>query len=213
MPPKLLTILGKSVLCCSMVENLLSQKMMPFASYFCNYSPISNDTVPLFLRTIAAQLIKQTPELVTWVHQNYVEKAMSPSKKNMKDLLTQVLAGMQICRVLVDGVDECEESQRKEILTSILLLQQEAGSSCKLLIASRDEAQIHKFLRQSSKISLKGKTDHAIDLCIKNGISDLEQAFGLLDEGFVKHIQRQLSSKAGGASVLHSWLQNPLIIS
>ena len=129
----------------------------------------------------------------------------------MKDLLTQVLASMRMCRIVIDDVDECEESQQKEVLNSILLLQREAGSSCKLLIASRDEIQIRRILRQSSSISLKGKTDHAIALFIKNGISDLGQAFDSLDEGFVNRMQRQLSLKAGGGLVLPSWSRILLI--
>lgn len=116
----------------------------------------------------------------------------------MKDLLTRVLASLQNCRVVIDGVDECEELQQREILSSILSLQKESISSCKLLIASRDEMQIKRVLRQSTSISLKGKTDNAIALFISRGISDLRQAFDSLDEGFVNRMQRQLASKAGG---------------
>ncbi len=116
----------------------------------------------------------------------------------MKDLLTQVLASLQNCRVVIDGVDECEELQQREILSSIVPLQKEPSSSCKLLIASRDEIQIKRILRQSNSISLKGKTDHAIALFISRGISDLRQAFDSLDERFVDRMQRQLSLKAGG---------------
>lgn len=196
--------LGKSVLCYSLVEYLQARHTTAFASYFCNYCPVGSDTLTLILRTIAAQLIKLNPDLLAYVYQNYVEKALSPNKKIIKNILSEVLASLQSCRILIDGIDECEESQQREILSSILSLQTDAGSSCKLLIASRDEIQINRILRQSKSISLKGKTDNAIDMFIRRGVSDLRQAFDSLDEGFVDRMQRQLSVRAGGMFILLS---------
>ena len=151
------------------------------------------------MRSIAAQLVKSLPGIVPYVHQHYVDKALSPSPKLMRKLLREVLAGTDCCRIVLDGIDECDETQQKEVLSTFLDFQQNAADSCKILFASRnDENHIKNLLRKSTIIPLKGQTDDAIRLFVNSKIAELTDKFEFLSDIVLDRIRYRLSSKADG---------------
>ena len=134
-----------------------------------------------------------------YVHQHYIDTALSPSPKLMRKLLREVLAGTDTCRIVLDGIDECDETQQRDVLSTFLGLQQNAGNSCKILFASRnDENHIKALLRQSTVIPMKGQTDDAIRLFVNSKIAELTDKFESLNDIVLDRIRYRLSSKADG---------------
>lgn len=117
----------------------------------------------------------------------------------MKDLLAQVLSGLHLSRIVLDGIDECHETQQKEILSTFLSLQKNAPNSCKLLISSRvDEGYIKRMLRQNPTVRLKEHTADAISLFVEQNVAELSEIFDSLEEDLLTRIRRELCLKAGG---------------
>lgn len=186
-------------MCSKLVDHLQEQQILSCAYYFCRFSPTGTDTCVEVLRTAVAQLVKCQPDLLPHIHQNYVYKALNPSLKCMKDLLAQVLSGLHLSRIVLDGIDECHETQQKEILTTFLSLQKNAPNSCKLLISSRvDEGYIKRILRQKPTVRLKEHTADAISLFVEQNVAELSEIFDSLEEDLLSRIRRELCLKAGG---------------
>ena len=172
---------------------------MASAYYFCRYSDTSPDTAVQIMRSIAAQLVRSLPDIVPYVHQHYIGKALYPSPKLMRKLLREVLAGTDCCRIVLDGIDECDEAQQREVLSTFLDLQQNAANSCKMLFASRnDENHIKNLLRKSTVVPMKGQTDDAIRLFVNSKVAELTDKFESLNDIALDRIRYRLSSKADG---------------
>ena len=187
--------------CSQLIDHLDEQADFQCAFYFCNYSPDDSDTCILIIRSIAAQLLRTQPDIVTYVHRKYVDVAQVTSMKRMKALLSDILAVVKGCRIILDGIDECHVEQQKGIITTFLSLQNEAADSCKILFSSRnDESHIARQLRTKTMISLTGQTDEAIALYAKQKIGELSLVFEGLDETLLADMQRQICSKAEGTT-------------
>ena len=145
-----------------------------------------------------------------YVHQHYLDTALYPSLKLMRKLLRDVLAGTDCCRIVLDGIDECDETQQREVMSIFLDLQQNAADSCKILFASRnDENHIKSLLRKSTIIPMKGQTDDAIRLFVNSKIAELTDKFESLSDIVLDRIRYRLSSKADGKLLRSSnYIQN-----
>ena len=84
--------------------------------------------------------------------------------KQIKRLLTDLLASIAYCRIVIDGIDEIEEIHQKEVISTLLTLQKGAPKTCKLVISSRnDEGLIKNLLKKEvTLLPLKVQTDDAI---------------------------------------------------
>ena len=151
------------------------------------------------MRSIAAQLVRCQPDIVPYVHQNYIDTALHPSPKLMRKLLREILTATNCCRIVLDGIDECEDAQQRDVLSTFLDLQQDATDSCKILFASRnDENLIKALLRHNTVIPMRGQTDDAIRLFVNSKIAELTDKFESLDDIVLDRIRYRLSSKADG---------------
>lgn len=162
------------------------------------------------MRSIAAQLIRRLPDIVPYVHQHYIDTTLYPSPKLIRKLLREVLAGTSCCRIVLDGIDECDETQQKEVLSTFLEFQQNAADSSKILFASRNnENHIKNLLRKSTIIPMKGQTDDAIRLFVNSKIAELTDKFEFLSDIVLDRIRHRLSSKADGKLLLSfNYVQN-----
>ena len=138
---------------------------------------------------------------MTYVHRKYVDIAQTTSMKRMKALLSDILAVVKSCRIILDGIDECNVEQQKAIISTFLSFQNEAADSCKILFSSRnDESHIARQLCRKTVISLRGQTDEAIAIYAKKKIGELSQVFEGLNENLLADMQRQICSRAEGTS-------------
>ena len=178
-----------------------SQEQADLASayYFCTHSSMTKNTSTRVMRTIVAQLIRSRPDLLPYVHHNYVDKTLNPSSKSVRRLLSEMLASIECPRIVLDGIDECDEAEQKEIVSVFLELQKNAAESCKILFASRnDESDIKSLLQHKTLIALKGQTNEAIRLFVNSKVEDIKGKLGCLDGVLLDKIRFRLSSKAQG---------------
>ncbi len=113
-------------------------------------------------------------------------------------MLKDILSVVDSVRVVLDGLDECEDVVRKDILATMIEIQKTKGHTCKILISSRPDSSLDRDVRNKTTIDLRGETDQGIRAYVKYEVERLGSYFGALDEDLSKSLEALMSSKADG---------------
>ncbi|KAI3329791.1 hypothetical protein F4824DRAFT_372120 [Ustulina deusta] len=203
---------GKSVICASLIDLLEDSGITTF-SYFCKYH--QDDTSSQILRTLVLKIIESSPDFSTIVFTEFVQKYREPSLRILQTMLMGsgdkpgLLHGIPACRIVIDGLDECNPKERKCIVEDLLKLVSvnSRGGNCKLLISSRDVPEIslavQKKRRDVGVISLSNERDsldHTIQLFVENRLRDFVEERESLQIGHevVEDIVHIMADKADG---------------
>jgi hypothetical protein len=98
-----------------------------------------------------------------------------PSKKALLVLLPELLQGLGSTRLVIDGVDEWDAVEQKELLRDLMQLLSTDPSSyiCKLLIASRDTLDVSRNIRKKKKsVVAMSLSEREESLAISQSIGD-----------------------------------------
>jgi ankyrin repeat protein len=150
--------IGKTVISCFVVEKL-QQKVLETPStvlvhYFCdNKHEYRRAAIPI-LRGILVQLLQQRPVLFELIKDDYKRKKSS-IVRNLDSLWAPLVRMLKSCGddevyILIDAIDECEESSRKELLG--LLKELDASVKARILITGRPESDIEEKARSLGQI-------------------------------------------------------------
>lgn len=163
--------------------------------YFCNSHSDSRDLCGTIFRTLALQLIRENIELVSYVSDNYAARGLTCSMTQLKELLPNLIKATLATRIIIDGLDECEDKDQKQILQELMKL---CGDRCKVLISSRDSGHIGKTLRKKKTLAFRdrrGDIDRDIRLYASQALAGLREEFG--DE-IIEEIEQAVVKKADG---------------
>ena len=199
------------MLCSHIIKGLKQDTKTVVLYYFCHfkfYSDSSQDSSisAMILKSLAAQMLRHDRDLAPLIFDTCLSQNLKPSRSQMRQILPILISAFQSVRIIIDGLDECDESAQKTILEEILLLPlSKATGRCKVMISSQDVDQIYKSLRTRTTVSLseEHKTHHkAIQGFAHSRFSQLIR--DLDDISFqgdsVKSIEQALVDKANGKS-------------
>ena len=129
---------------------------MTTISYFCKHH--GHDSASRILKAIVLKLVNTNPDLTAVAFTNYVKNYAEPTLKILRTMLkgspdTQgLLQGASPCRIVIDGLDECEASEQRFIIEDLIqLVSTTEQSNCKLLVCSRDLPEINRALPKKAK--------------------------------------------------------------
>ena len=140
---------GKTMLAATAIDYLLTsvqRRSVGVAYVYCNYkSQKDQDTVAL-LAAILKQLVQMHPPLIQHVDELYARHSLKTTKPAADEILTTLqsaLAGLSMTYVVVDALDECQDSNgtRRSFLSSLKHLQ--ARSDMRLMVTSRNIPNIN----------------------------------------------------------------------
>lgn len=207
-------LLGKSVLCSSLVQYAEAKGTNVFF-YFCSYHGNATGSSSRLLRSLTAQIIQKHRDLAFHVYEKYLQSYPVPSRRALLGLLPELLQGLGSLRFIVDGIDEWDERDQKEVLRDLMQMLSTDCSSflCKIMIASRDTLEISRSLRKNNKaavsISLSDgdegiSIDRSIGHFVDNKLSNLPDHFNELDpdSSVLAQIKRTLLGKSNGITIL-----------
>ena len=178
-----------------------------------------SDACSLAFRSLIAQLLRNRADLLPHVYDNYVKVGAVPKLGKTKDLLKDLLRCLETTYILLDGLDECEGSHQKLILTefsNLVLADSEAKLSppkLKILVCSRDTKDIARKLNKAPQISLTSEDRHVsqdIASFTKNSLAELKDRF---DDTVVEEIGNAVVKKAEGKKFPVSGLSCHLLLS
>jgi hypothetical protein len=156
------------------------------------------------MRSIAAQLVTANLDLLPHVINDYVDECQNPSLVTLRKLLPQLLSNIQSSRIIIDGVDECDDQEQKRLLSEMIRICQTPESSCKILFSSREMEYIKGSLRSKPTISLtaqRKEVDHAIGLYIKQNLNELRERLYSIGNGVFSDIEEKMMRKSGGKNL------------
>ncbi|KAH3951684.1 hypothetical protein HBI56_079460 [Parastagonospora nodorum] len=201
---------GKSVLCSTLVQHAEASNLDVFY-YFCSFLGSHSDGPNRLLRSIITQVIQKHQVLATYVHDVYFKSHPIHTKKALLGLLTELLRGLGPVRLVVDGIDEWESRDQKELFKDLeqLITPNQPSHICKILIASRETIHISRLLRKKDK--------SAMTICLSNveeglavtgsiakfvdsKLSDLPEHFDDFDHdtSILVHVKQTLLKKSHG---------------
>ena len=190
---------GKTYLCSLLIQNLETHQDLSSTYYFCRHQLSEKTTCATILRTMTIQLLKSHPDMTELVHQAYLQKNSSLSYPAIKKMLKEILVSVSNTRMILDGIDECNQSTQREVLGCLLDFHRHTGGSCKLLISSREDPLIGKTMPpQMHHIKLGERTTDGLNIFIENKLKELKEYFPWLEPEVANLVQRRLQDRAKG---------------
>ena len=189
---------GKSFLCSLIVQNSEIHEESSTVYYFCGQKPSSVDAPTVLLRTLAVQLLRQSLELASFVHQAYLQKALGRSAPTMKKLMKDLLSTNRAVRIVIDGIDEWNRTAQKDTLKALVELQKHGGSNCKLLIASRKEPWIRDAITHKVHVEIDSKSAEGLLRYIDSTTDSLQGHFQDFTPELWERLTLKLQDKACG---------------
>lgn len=184
--------------------------------YFCSYLGDSSDRSSRLLRSLVSQIIQKHQDLAIHIYDIYFQSHPVPSRKALLNLLPELLQALGSVRFVIDGIDEWDVRNQKELLKDLTQMSSTDPSLyiCKILISSRDSLEISRSLGRKNKstvaISLSDDDEgvainRSIGRFVDTRLSDLPNHFNELDPStlVLAHVKRTLLDKSNGRVILY----------
>lgn len=123
---------------------------MTVAYYFCNSHNDGGNPCNQILRSLVLQLLRQHLDLPPHVCENYTNRGYNPSMQQLRKLLPELLDTIPAIRIIIDGLDECQEKMQKQVMQELLCLCTSSDGHCKILFSSREVLRLVKLYAESS---------------------------------------------------------------
>jgi hypothetical protein len=200
---------GKSTICSSLVQHAEAKAVHVFY-YFCSSLGHSLDGPNRLLRSLVSQVVQKHQDLAVYVHDIYFKSHPVPTKKTLLGLLLELLRGLGSVRLVVDGIDEWNPRDQKDVLKDLtqMLSTNKSLNICKVMIASRDTLDTSRILRKDKSavtISLSDGDEgaavtHSITHFVNTKFSSLPDHFDELDPdaSILADVKQTLLSKSHG---------------
>ena len=198
---------GKTMIASLIVEEVKAIDSVNLAFFYCRYNDNHKNSFTSVLRGILVQLIHQNEDLLSYVYDACCSSSEvsldSPSR--LKDLVETSLRSCSNCCVIVDGVDECEETEEKKIIewfTAITKKRpQQDAATIRLMFVSQRDKMTESLLAKAAVIPLDSK-QHQEDIraYARHWSEKLQKKFGI-SESSAGQISKAVADEAKGESV------------
>ncbi|KAL6413086.1 uncharacterized protein AUP68_02584 [Ilyonectria robusta] len=197
---------GKSVLASVVIEEIADKKTVPIAFFYCKNGDQEKKTLISLMKAVLSQLVTQQDHLIPYYHDEGVRsgEVSLQSTKLCKSLLRHMLLNIPKAFLVIDGLDECDDTERRLILDFlsevINLCDSKTPGKVRVLILSRDEPDIRRALAIATVIRI-GRQDTLQDIesYIQYHASQVQQKFKLPDVDR-EYIEQNVLDKSDGNS-------------
>lgn len=184
--------------------------------YYCNRDSSGPTNIEIVMRCLIRQLAyKQGKGIDQTLIDDYEKRSLNgfasghPTLKECTQLLKTLLIKQgEPCYVVIDALDESNQTQRRELLATLSAAAKESPQRVKTFITSRDEQDIVRWMKSIKDLpSLyigAGATENAADVEryvrseIERYISEGQLLEGNVDDGLRDMICETLIKKANG---------------
>ncbi len=195
-----------------MIASLIIEEMKNIDSvdlgfFYCKYSDNQKKNFIDVLRGILVQLVQQNEELLSYVYDaccSSSERTMeSPSL--LKNLVDTSLKNCANTCIIIDGMDECEETEEKKIIMWLIatlenITKDNAGTMRLLFISQRDRLT-ESLLTQAAVISLDSKYHQQDILTYARHWSTKIQRKFAIPEDSARKIGTDVATQAQGETI------------
>ncbi|RDW67573.1 hypothetical protein BP6252_08969 [Coleophoma cylindrospora] len=211
----LLRLIGRPGIGKTMISSFLAHELeqkaemkpsMTLAYYFCDNKDEKRNTGLAILRGLLSQLLRQRPNLFKHIQPDYDQQQQSLVTnidalwRILKQMLEDAKAGDVY--LLIDALDECRKSTRKEFLAPLATLLgslRPTKGRLKILITSRPESDIQEYLSEL-EIQLQvdsGKVNKDLGKFIDVKVDELSNKKNYSSK-LTEQVRSTLTTHAGG---------------
>lgn len=200
---------GKTVLAAAAVEYLfqLSRRSntstgMSISYFFCTLNDRRSRESQTILTTLARQILnifEETKEIAESLRSMFVTNHRDPTIKELSVLFASVARLPTASYLVIDGLDECNDCDRTEILTFLSALMRQIPHGIKILISSRwMDSELLKNFQQISIHTSRNRSD--IELYIREIVDEKirDRIIVIKDPSMATEIKQCLIRKSGG---------------
>ena len=211
-----------------MVASLIIEEMRKIDSFdvgffYCKYSDDRKNSFIDLLRGILIQLVQKNEEVLSHVYEACcLSREITLSSSGiLKQLVEVSLRSCANVCIIIDGIDECEETEEKKIIGWFLavfekITKDNAGTLRLLFISQRDKVT-ESLLAQAVVIPLDSKYhEEDIQEYARHWSTKIQQKFGILKES-ARQICTDVAAQAQGernskSTVGHMYNRNANLI-
>ena len=183
----------------------------------------TNTTTLQVLHSLTFQLLVENKHLQPIVIHAYQSNSrqLSSSADFVQSLLYDLVKGVESVCIIIDGLDEIKEPERQALLFILLKLAND-NANLKLLISSRDEADISRLLRTAAqRICIGNKNLSDIEAFVISKANewllrcqdDLERESDSAKANEIREMFQPVATKAEGTTRFIFWTCMPVTYS
>jgi hypothetical protein len=152
---------GKTILASVVVDAVREIPDANLAFFYCRHSDPTRNSFISVARSILAQILAQDPHLLSYFHEmaSTTDPTMLSSITVAKRMLETSFGSCSKLYIIIDGLDECERGERKEIATWLQGVIEELPSSQKnslrCLIISQDDDNAQRNLKDFAAVKMR----------------------------------------------------------
>ena len=171
---------------------------------FPTYDDTNGNTEVAITRSLLYQLCRANPSLIPAVNKEHDSRRnRSLLLKTWEKELETFICGSEPVYIVLDGLDECDEMEREQLLRTMLGLWQNC-SNLHVLIASRKEVDIRRALETNCEtLNVEEKNRSDIKRFVTKEINDLWVKIRHIAEpaagGFFKIVAQNIVNQSEGA--------------
>ena len=171
---------------------------------FPTYDDTDGNTQMAIIRSLLYQLCRANQSLIPAVNKEHDARHSRSLLLNTWDkLLETFICGSEPVYIVLDGLDECDEIERKQLMRTILGLWQNC-SNLHVLVASRKEVDIRRaFETNCETLNVEEKNRSDIKRFVTREINDLWVKIRHIAEpaagGFFKIVAQNIVNQSEGA--------------
>lgn len=206
---------GKSVLSARIARFLQLSVNAHVIAYFCTYLYPKSTRYEDILRFIIIQLIRKSPELITYVYHDLLIRKLAPSTVILEQLLVRLLGAAALSHsqttyihLIIDGLNECPENAQMRAFRFLQKLVASASGLIvlKVLLVTRTDSAdsaISKARKGKHQVSLaeeKGQLREDIKLYVSSILGTLHRKLGdlRLSSEDIESLQTKIVDRADG---------------
>lgn len=190
------------------MEKKSTDSSRPILYFFCGYSQAHRNTSLAILRTFIYQIVNQDNDLLPyvyreWMNDHHSHSSVSKLKNLFCNLLETSVTASEHAYIIVDGLDELPDNERREFLLVLKALRSKApfNSITRIFVASRNLSDIRTGLStlKATDISIEGNNTDDIHRYIECETQRVGEQFGLETE-MREFIADSLRTRADGTT-------------
>ena len=172
---------------------------------FPTYNDSGGNTEAAIIRSLLYQLCRANKSLIPAVNKEHEDRhSRSLPLNTWGNLLETFVCGSEPVYIILDGLDECDETEREQLLRTILGLWKNC-SNLHILVASRKEVDICRELEKHCEtLIVEEKNYRDINRFVVRMINDLWRKIRHIaeptDGEFFKMVARNIVDQSEGAS-------------
>lgn len=199
----LIVRIGKTFLFNSIVDEIGKRAPASHVVYFyCKESDPSRRSFNEIARSLIGQLLALNPACLDYLYERTLKSGerVPTSTYLCKDILKSLTANHENLFVGIDGLDECEELERRHVLDLIsgILNSSSTQRNVRVFLTSRKEKDIGGSIGSAIRLEIKPHhLEQDIKYYVQVRVSELNKRFGLsMDKR--EHISRDVAKRSDG---------------